>query len=181
MDDSEILILENALTSDEISQILNRADLSFKKASITTVPNDTSGKLSNHRRVWTAGFSDAYLTEKLNALFIEASTKFNISFDSSLTDLAIMLYKSDDYGHYGWHIDTFDTDQFGKNRKLSMSIVLDENYTGGSLCFENKKFENLSAGTCIIFSSSLKHCVEPVTSGIRHSLVSWAYEKTVDY
>lgn len=177
--DSKILVRENALSVEEISKILNRSDLSFKKAGIT-LPNDISGKLSNHRRVWTATFIDYNLTEKLNQLFREASDIFNITFDAPLTDLAIMRYKSSDHGHYGWHIDTFDKPLDKKNRKLSMTVILDETYTGGCLCFENKKFENLSPGTCVIFSSDLKHCVEPVTSGTRHSLVSWAYEKTLD-
>jgi len=175
-----ILVKENALSFDEISQILNSGDLAFKKASVLS-QGDCLGRLSNYRRVWTATFIDNDLTEKLNQLFKEASNIFNISFDSSLTELAIMRYKSDDYGHYGWHVDTIDDSEIKKNRKLSMTIVLDKNYTGGSLCFENKKFENLNAGTCVIFSSALKHCVEPVISGTRHSLVSWAYEKALDY
>jgi len=175
--ENEILVIENVLSFNEISRILNREDLNFKKAGVV-LPNETNGKLSSRRRVWTATFLDVDLTEKLNSLFREASNMFNTSFDESLTDLAIMRYKSDDYGHYDWHIDTFETEGIDKNRKLSMSIVLDEEYTGGALCFENKRFEGLSAGTCIIFLSSLKHRVEPVKSGIRHSLVSWAYQKS---
>ena len=179
MHDGKILVIENTLSDDEILEILNRSNLYFRKAGIT-LPDNISGKLSNHRRVWTAAVNDCNLKEKLNQLFREASNMFNITFDATLTDFAVMQYKSSDHGYYDWHIDTFDKPQNGKNRKLSMTVMLDESYTGGCLCFENKKFENLRPGTCVIFSSDLKHCVEPVTAGTRHSLVSWAYEKTLD-
>ena len=117
MHNDGILVKENALSFDEISQILNSGDLAFKKASVLS-QGDSLGRLSNYRRVWTATFIDNDLTEKLNQLFKEASNIFNISFDSSLTELAIMRYKSDDYGHYGWHVDTIDDSEIKKNRKL---------------------------------------------------------------
>ena len=63
----------------------------------------------------------------------------------------------------------------GTTRKLSMTIVLNENYEGGEFEFFDHK-NNLikeKMGTVIVFPSYMVHRVRPVTKGIRYSLVAW--------
>ena len=99
--------------------------------------------------------------------------------------------------HYGWHADTFsepliseDLNYHGKIRKLSCIISLSDgnNYEGGLLEFDprdydpenqkpNSKILNCKPlqkkGTIVVFPSHVWHKVNPVTKGIRHSLVMW--------
>jgi predicted 2-oxoglutarate/Fe(II)-dependent dioxygenase YbiX len=60
---------------------------------------------------------------------------------------------------------------------LSALCILNDNYSGGELIFfENKKI-NVEKGDILIFPSNFMfpHRVEPVTSGIRYTCVSWAW------
>ena len=62
-----------------------------------------------------------------------------------------------------------------KTRKLSMSIVLNDDFEGGEFEFMGSENDLIKArtGTIIIFPSYLQHRVRPVTKGVRHSLVVW--------
>ena len=64
-----------------------------------------------------------------------------------------------------------------KTRKLSMSILLNDDYEGGGFKFagdiDNPIGGNGTKGTVIVFPSYHSHSVEKVTKGIRYSLVVW--------
>lgn len=69
----------------------------------------------------------------------------------------------------------------GKVRKMSMTVLLNDDYEGGEFQFavcEKGRFEVIpveekSTGTIIVFPSTMEHRVTPVTKGTRYSLVSW--------
>jgi PKHD-type hydroxylase len=78
-----------------------------------------------------------------------------------------------------------DQRMVGKIRKLSMTVNLTDEttYEGGDLMLDfgphsakgqYKISEAREQGTIIIFPSFLYHCVSPVTSGTRYSLVMWS-------
>jgi PKHD-type hydroxylase len=85
-------------------------------------------------------------------------------------------------GHYKRHVDTITNPPHGLFRKLSMSILLSdpEDYEGGELVIdvsgnmENAMRAKPGKGECVFFYSHLPHMVEPVTSGKRIALVTWA-------
>ena len=61
-------------------------------------------------------------------------------------------------------------------KKLSFSLILNENYEGGELEFKDSNENislNLNKGDMVIFPSTLLHRVKPVTNKIRKSLVGW--------
>ena len=94
-------------------------------------------------------------------------------------------------GFYTWHKDgpgdhlsAYNTPQnefiHGKVRKVSMSVMLNDNFEGGAFEFASYKagvFETTTipakAGSIIIFPSYQEHRVAPITKGIRYSLVCW--------
>ena len=93
--------------------------------------------------------------------------------------------KSDNPGAYNEPENKF---RHGNVRKLSMSIILNDDYEGGG--FEFATLINSSAtcakevsttytpdfnklGSIIVFPSYMVHRVQPVTKGTRYSLVSW--------
>ena len=64
------------------------------------------------------------------------------------------------------------------SRKLSMSLLLNDEFEGGELEIANPlQMESftveLKAGTVAVFPAWVKHRVKPVTSGTRYSLVAW--------
>lgn len=89
-------------------------------------------------------------------------------------------YDSSNSGHYDWHEDNTWVPTNGSvfDRKISVVLQLThkENYAGGRLELDraplpDDRFNDI--GDLIIFPSFLKHRVTPLTSGVRHSLVTW--------
>ena len=84
----------------------------------------------------------------------------------------------------GDHLSAYDSSHNdflrGHVRKLSMSVILNNNFEGGEFEFASysKTQCNITAipvraGSIILFPSSMNHRVAPVTKGIRYSLVTW--------
>tara|TARA_Y100001963_G_scaffold95847_1_gene131919 strand:- start:6859 stop:7410 length:552 start_codon:yes stop_codon:yes gene_type:complete len=86
-------------------------------------------------------------------------------------------------GEYGWHRDVHPAPYSdGQIRKISFSVFLNNDYTGGEFDLEvygpNEKKRYISVdkkrkSNCIIFHSDMWHRVRPVKSGVRKSLVGW--------
>ncbi len=107
----------------------------------------------------------------------------------SSEDIQISRYKEGDY--YSWHKDgkgdhlSTSTEKnpilLGRVRKLSMSILLNDDFEGGDFQFTHYSKEKCDihtpelnkAGSIIVFPSDTEHRVKPVTKGIRYSLVAW--------
>ena len=73
-----------------------------------------------------------------------------------------------------------NTFMHGYVRKLSMSVILNDNFEGGAFQFASYAKEGCaitpieaSGGSVIIFPSSIEHRVAPVTKGTRYSVVTW--------
>jgi predicted 2-oxoglutarate/Fe(II)-dependent dioxygenase YbiX len=97
--------------------------------------------------------------------------KFDVT-HSNQTD----YLKYDVEGHYYAHVDTFM--KFGDTecRKLTVLMFLNDDFEGGRLFLQNgheKIYPPQNAGTCLVFPSFMLHGVEPVTKGIRRSIVTW--------
>ena len=171
-----VFVKENALDSSMIELLLN-SDIHFKKAEVV-VDDKGTVTISNTRRCREARLSvneHSDVFEQVHTSFDEAKQLFNKEYSRDRTTVSIMRYTEQDLGHFDWHIDAVSYSSIDYVRQLSMSILLDNNYEGGQLCFENKVFDRPSPGTCIIFPSTYRHKVGVVTRGVRHSLVSWAY------
>ena len=82
-------------------------------------------------------------------------------------------------GHYNWHIDS-KAPINDEQRKLSIVMLLNDNFEGGGLEIESHRGENVlkSQGDIVVFPSFLQHKVMPVTEGTRFTAVSWAYGPT---
>lgn len=79
-------------------------------------------------------------------------------------------------GRFDWHVDAGGTATAG--RKLSLSVQLSDSadYAGGDLEFLNNTGSPArERGTAILFPSFLSHRVTPVISGLRRTLIAWAY------
>ena len=102
----------------------------------------------------------------------------------SSEDIQISRYKEGDF--YTWHRDGKGDHlsvykEAYRVRKLSMTVMLNDDYEGGEFQFANYSEEKCNIhtpvpnkrGTVIVFPSDTEHRVTPVTKGIRYSLVVW--------
>jgi predicted 2-oxoglutarate/Fe(II)-dependent dioxygenase YbiX len=97
--------------------------------------------------------------------------KFDVT-HSNQTD----YLKYDEHGHYKAHVDTFLNPNEKDCRKLTVLMFLNDDFEGGRLFLQNgheKTYPPQSAGTCLVFPSFIPHGVEPVTKGVRRSVVTW--------
>jgi len=79
-------------------------------------------------------------------------------------------------GHYHAHTDTLMDPAQTECRKLTVLAFLNEDFEGGRLFLQighNKIYPPQNAGTVLVFPSFILHGVEPVTKGIRRSVVTW--------
>ena len=97
--------------------------------------------------------------------------KFDVT-HSNQTD----YLKYDVEGHYYPHVDTYINPGDIECRKLTVLIFLNDDFEGGKFFIQtghDKIYPPQSAGTCVVFPSFMIHGVEPVTKGIRRSIVTW--------
>jgi len=100
--------------------------------------------------------------------------KFNITHANQCEFL-----RYDKEGHYLAHVDNFATRVLLKsldNRKITVLAFLNDDFEGGKLYLQNhseKIYPPQKQGTVLVFPSFLMHGVEPVTSGVRRSIVIW--------
>ena len=87
-------------------------------------------------------------------------------------------------GYYTWHADGIGSHnevynnpdnkfRHGNTRKLSMSIILNDDFEGGDFEIHGEDIPKLPKGSIIVFPSFMDHRVTPVTKGTRYSLITW--------
>jgi predicted 2-oxoglutarate/Fe(II)-dependent dioxygenase YbiX len=169
LSDKEIEILENYLLGKKL-----------KDGDVRT-----KGEIESVRKSKVHFFNyvqeTKWLFEKINRT-IESANEDYYNFDLNGYDsIQYSEYRAEDNGHYGYHID-FMHDSIPQSeydymtRKLSFSILLNDDYNGGEFefLFSEKSLQHkLEKGDMLLFPSFFMHRVAPVTEGVRKSLVSW--------
>ena len=122
------------------------------------------------------------LNHTIEQYFRQSNKLFNYNI-MKFSSPQFTIYNKGDY--YKYHQDRNDFERVsGDNlfRKISMTIQLStqSQYKGGDLEFyngdeEELKLEIRNQGTVICFDSRMWHRVSEIQSGIRYSLVSFAY------
>ena len=171
-------VFKNVINPEICEQIINLGKDKWMKAKI-------GGKKeidTKTRRTDVAWSNDDWLYQICWGYLHTANKNSNWNFEiSSCEPMQITKYKKN--GHYEFHQDgngftRFNTPEnkilHGKTRKLSMTIVLNEDYEGGEFeFFDDKNLIKEKIGTVIVFPSYMVHKVRPVTKGTRYSLVAW--------
>jgi hypothetical protein len=78
-------------------------------------------------------------------------------------------------GKYETHVDTFHAHS-NETRKLTVLVFLNDDFEGGKFYIANegrRLYPEQKKGTILIFPSFMPHGVEPVTKGVRYSVVTW--------
>ncbi len=112
----------------------------------------------------------------VDELILNCAKIANEQFDFAVTGLLerpqLLRYAAPSKG-YDWHLDIGMGDS--STRKISVSLLLNDDYEGGELGFftDGETDVKPDIGTAIAFPSYLSHRVLPVTKGVRWSLVCW--------
>jgi PKHD-type hydroxylase len=92
----------------------------------------------------------------------------------------LLLSRTEDGGHYGFHVDNAIMGRDGESLRTDLSFTLflsdPASYEGGELCLSTSagEFETKpEAGTLILYPSGAVHQVRAVTSGQRLACVGW--------
>ena len=181
-----IIVAKKALPPDICNAIIEIGKTGFKEARVGG--NGQEGVLDKTIRKsqvsWLVKpFKYLNIYHPIQKLIADINNRF-YGFDLfTHENFQITKYDEKNKGKYDPHIDGIydDAPPNGLVRKLSVSIQLTsaEYYEGGNLVFPDDKDsfnveDAKEQGTAIFFPSYLKHGVEPVTKGIRYSLVCWS-------
>ena len=109
--------------------------------------------------------------------FIQKANENHFGFDDIRITEPAQFTEYPEGGFYDWHMDCdVIMEHEPPVRKISMTLLLNDpsEFEGGDLELMGPgKFAELKQGHAIIFASFLNHKVNPVTRGIRQSLVVW--------
>jgi len=120
------------------------------------------------------------LFEFLSGIAHAANDQANWHFDTPILEpLQFTEYKVGQ--KYDWHVDQLMGELEETIRKISFTVLLNDEFEGGELQIEAGSPANaerhhtidMKKGDICFFPSHLWHRVTPVTKGVRHSLVGW--------
>ena len=166
-------------TPDQCNQII-ASGRAQKPQEAQVGMNKPGGGTDTKKRVTTISWIPfkemGHMYQDLN-LFIQKTNENHFGFgDIRVTENA-QFTEYPEGGFYDWHMDC-DVNMTHEPpvRKISMTVLLNDpsEFEGGHLeLMAPGKFAELKQGHAIIFASFLNHRVNPVTKGIRQSLVVW--------
>ena len=137
---------------------------------------NTKIRKSDTRFLWPEKEENYWIFERIGNLINESNnTWFKYQLDH-LESLQYTVYKSNQKQFYKSHVDTILNNFNNTTRKLSFSLLLNDNFEGGdlNLFYSSKPITvEKKKGRIYFFPSYVLHEVIPVTKGIRKSLVGW--------
>ena len=166
-------------TPDQCRQIIE-SGRAQKPQTAQVGMNKPGGGTDTKKRVTTISWLPfkemGHMYQDLNN-FIQKANENHFGFgDIRVTEQA-QFTEYPEGGFYDWHMDCDVNMQHEPPvRKISMTLLLNDplEFEGGHLeLMAPGKFAELKQGHAIIFASFLNHRVNPVTRGVRQSLVCW--------
>ena len=181
-------IFPNAIDKNICKQIIDLGDDDFESGK---VGDDDKGEVAKDRRnsdvKWLA--NHRWLIDLLLPYIDAANESAGWKYDVRCLG-GLQLTRYEEGGFYGWHRDGFGdhlhAQQYGTDpnkyvRKLSFTLLLNNDYEGGKFQFASydktecviSTPEMNTTGSIVIFPSVMTHRVTTVTKGTRYSLVGW--------
>ena len=168
----DISIIKNAVDDKFIQSIIDVGESQELEEATIGGESNTSNNIRSTKISWIMD-KTILLTLKDKIFEINKNKNWNYNI-TDMFPFQYSVYHEND--HYNWHVDIGDVIQGQKERKISFSLILNDNYEGGELEFKNSD-ENMSLdldkGDMVTFPSFLEHRVKPVLNGTRISLVGW--------
>ena len=167
---------DNAIDSKMCNKIIKLAEKKWETAT-------TKGKKAQEQRktniCWT---TEQWLYDIVFEYMRSANQQSGWNFEIDAAE-SMQIGKYSKGCFYDYHTDgdgvtIYDEPEnkwlHNKTRKLSMTILLNEDYEGGNFKFYDNEEDTIKGkGSVLVFPSYLQHCVEKITKGNRYSLVVW--------
>ena len=133
------------------------------------------GKSRSSTNCWL--YVDSWIAGILHNIMINTNSDY-FNYDLVHFSDSIQMTKYEENQEYGWHIDQAPKEPNQRTRKLSISLLVNDDFEGGELEIYNPVNQRqitipMQAGEYCVFPSWVVHRVKPVTSGTRYSLVAW--------
>lgn len=181
---SEWILMNYGLYYKEV--VFNRQAMNIVRRAISGdlkwIKGEIHNNLKSNRSSEVAWLGDKDLLTMLLRMQkkINRDAGWNLKIDG-VEPVQFGIYGEGDF--YDWHVDQHPRPVRGVVRKISMSLFLNDDFSGGDFDLEIYKpgtepryttFKS-KPGTAVFFQSDQWHRVRPVTSGLRKSLVAWFY------
>jgi len=172
----------NEIDKDTCNKIIMSANDTWQVGKVGMHGN---GREVSKQRITDIHFNnEQWIYDLAEPYMRQANKNAGWNFDiSGMESYQIGRYTADSSGHYDWHKDSMGTwnsiynvdnpNLHGKTRKISMSLLLNDDYEGGKLEIWGFNQNAHKQGSIIFFPSYMPHRVTPVTKGVRYSLVIW--------
>ena len=174
---------EMAFSADECEKVLEQANKLYPRKSTVGTGPDGGEYRPEIRAVDTYEIlhteETSWIFEKIShAVALANADYYRYNLLGITHGLQLLHYKSEENGHYDWHMDCGDGDAC--TRKISISIPLTKRneYEGGDLEINNNGTlikATDEQGSITLFPSYLMHRVSPVTKGERWVIVIWIH------
>ena len=167
-------------TPDQCNQIIASGRAQKPQEAKVGMNKPGGGAADTKKRVtkisWIPFKEMGHMYQDLNE-FIQKANENHFGFgDIQITENA-QFTEYPEGGFYNWHMDCdINMEHEPPVRKISMTVLLNNpaEFEGGHLeLMAPGKFANLKQVHAICFASFLNHRVNPVTRGMRQSLVVW--------
>ena len=168
------MYFKNVITKEKCEDILKLASKKWKNGGVGA-PGVETVYDNKIRKSDIAFIDEQWLYKDVFEIVQHTNIQGQWNFDIDGVEVVqLTRYHKGDY--FNWHLDgngVLETAE-GKVRKLSMTIILNDDYEGGEFEFflDDIQIKN-EIGTVIVFPSYFCHRVKPVTKGTRYSLVAW--------
>ena len=178
---NEWYIFPGVIDKTTCDRIIKQGEGQFSPASVASESPQFDPDYRTSDVAWTR---EQWVYDLIWPYMIEANQNTGWNLEIHIAeDMQITRYKKD--GLYAWHRDGLSDNSpvalydrpgeqiHGKARKMSMSLILNDDFEGGELEVFPHGPMNFSKGTMVFFPSFQTHQVHPVTKGTRYSLVVW--------
>lgn len=163
-----VIVVNNVISSDMCDNIVD------------LVSNKVSKGINKYPHVFGISFHSCTLPLEheihnlLQPVWNQAISQLGFNIDS-VEPYEVKKYTSKDF--FGKHVDNYYSLSKDIDRKITMSVQLTDSseYTGGELLVLGKNIAGKSKGSVTVFPSTFTHEVASVKSGVRWSLIGWAW------
>ena len=173
------------LDNETIQNILKEAPptqvaTTFNTKDFDVSQDDNVDQMSSIRSSQVSWLSNNPWVKEMLYFYVDLANQaaFNVNINNK-AEIQYTEYHASQGGHYDMHHDIDWNRNDGKDRKLSVTVQLSDpsEYEGGAFEFSETQSPTPEAskpkGTVLVFPSYLQHKVNPITKGVRKSLVAW--------
>lgn len=169
---SSVHVVQGAFNRDECERIVL---LGESGARVVAEVEKGYAAMRTSELTWVQPSTDTHwLYHRIGLLFLEANRAYQFDLVGLQEPLQFSRYSAG--GRFDWHVDMGGRATAGRKLSLSIQLTDSSQYDGGDLGFLSNAGKGArERGAAIIFPSFLAHRVAPVTQGLRHALIAWAY------